>query len=142
MARKESKICLVCGNEFKGTYGKFTCNSTCRSALSRMVERGKKPEYWLIAQSKGQKMPSFQKKVKAIKQVEVKKIQTYEIMPEKILVPEPTKILTPQEKIGHNARIEIKIHSEKIKECPKNVHPKLFRMQQDDIISELEKQKL
>jgi hypothetical protein len=157
MARKVSKICLVCGNDFKGTEGKFTCGNACRTAMSRMLANGKKPEYWILAKSKGQKIPLFFPKgtIKKREQPLISKVDFKEsseksydapINPNPIL-DEPTfikieKVLTFKEKIGHNTKLDIQINEEKRKECPKNMHPKLFRMQQDDLISELEKQKL
>jgi len=59
MARMTSKICLVCGKDFKGTAAKMTCSPACRTAMSRIFVEGKKPEYYFIAKSKGQKVPEF-----------------------------------------------------------------------------------
>lgn len=64
MARMTSKICLVCGKEFKGTAAKMTCSSACRTAMSRIFADGKKPEYYFIAKSKGQKVPELKKPFK------------------------------------------------------------------------------
>lgn len=157
MTRKTNKICLVCGTEFKGTEARFTCGNACRTAMSRMLSKGKKPEFWVLAKSKGQKIPLFfQKPIIKIKEPSFEsKIDFVESKPESYnsekisfakideagLV-EPPKVLTLQEKLGHNAKLDIRINEEKRKDCPKNIHPKLFRMQQDDIIAELEKQKL
>lgn len=56
---KKTKTCLVCGTEFKGIETANTCGSACRTTLSRLLKKGKKPQYWLIAKNKGQKLPLF-----------------------------------------------------------------------------------
>lgn len=54
---KKDLICPVCGITFKGTMKAQVCGSTCRGRLSRILEAGKKPEFYLLAQTKGQKLP-------------------------------------------------------------------------------------
>lgn len=66
MARKTSKICLVCGNEFKGTAAKMTCSTACRTFMHRLFAAGKKPEYYFIAKNKGLKVPEIKKDIKPI----------------------------------------------------------------------------
>lgn len=61
--RKGLKICLVCGIDFSGTNAAQTCSTKCRTRMSRMIADGKKPEFLLIAKSKGQKVPEFKKEV-------------------------------------------------------------------------------
>lgn len=157
MTRKVSKMCLVCGNEFKGTEGRFTCGNACRTAMSRMLANGKKPEYWLLAKNKGQKVPLFFKRTEPKKpekhldsNIEYSKTTPKSYDSDKIsfakidevaLIEQP-KVLTLQEKFYHNAEIDKKIALEKNRQLTPGMHPKLFRMQQDDLIAELEKQKL
>lgn len=54
---KKDMICPVCGKAFKGTAKAMMCGSTCRSRLKRILEAGRKPEFYLMAKSKGQKVP-------------------------------------------------------------------------------------
>jgi len=63
MARKKTKICLVCGKDFLGSEAAFTCGTACRTYMSRLVKKGKKPEYYFVAKGKGQKVPDFKKEV-------------------------------------------------------------------------------
>jgi len=56
----KSKICPVCGKTFEGTAKAQMCGSTCRGRLRRMLEVGGKPEYYVMAKSKGQKLPSLE----------------------------------------------------------------------------------
>lgn len=57
MARKTDKICLVCGNGFKATASGKTCSGACRIAMKRMLDNGRRPDFYLIAKSKGQSVP-------------------------------------------------------------------------------------
>jgi len=57
--RKSSKICLVCGKDFKGTAAAQSCGNACRVFLHRLLAAGKRPEFYLIAKSKGQKVPDI-----------------------------------------------------------------------------------
>lgn len=61
MARKKTKMCLVCGKDFLGSEAAFTCGNACRTYMSRLVKKGKKPEYYFVAKGKGQKVPEFKK---------------------------------------------------------------------------------
>lgn len=54
---KKDLKCPVCGIEFKGTAKAVVCSPTCRTRLKRIVDGGGKPEYYLIAKSRGQKLP-------------------------------------------------------------------------------------
>lgn len=59
MGRKKTKICLVCGKDFLGSEAAFTCKSACRTYMSRLFAKGKKPEYYFLAKGKGQKVPEI-----------------------------------------------------------------------------------
>lgn len=54
---KKDRLCPVCGKTFKGTAKAQVCGSTCRGRLKRLIETGQKPEYYMMAKSKGQKVP-------------------------------------------------------------------------------------
>lgn len=54
---KKDKLCPVCGNTFKGTAKAQVCGSTCRGRLRRLLAASRKPEFYVMAQSKGQKVP-------------------------------------------------------------------------------------
>jgi len=56
---KKDKTCLVCGEYFRATGKVFTCSGACRIKLARLKKRGKKPEYSLIAKTKGQELPDW-----------------------------------------------------------------------------------
>lgn len=51
---KTDKICIVCGEGFKGTAKAECCGSKCRKRLQRLRKAGKKPEYALIGGKKTQ----------------------------------------------------------------------------------------
>jgi len=57
--RKTQKICIVCGKTFEGTEAAQSCGATCRTRLVRIKAANKRPEYILIAKSKGQKIPDL-----------------------------------------------------------------------------------
>jgi uncharacterized Zn finger protein (UPF0148 family) len=150
MARMTTKICPVCGLQFKGTDGKITCSNACRTAAVRMRQKGKKMEYALIAKTKGQKLP-------APKPIRIKEQETLEdtsiIDPKKdasapqdspkiglISPPEKTDIVKLEDIWAHNDRINKLIKEEKNKKMPAGMPPKRWGLQQSDIISELEKQ--
>lgn len=59
MARKTNKMCLVCGNQFMATASGQTCSGACRVSLKRIIDSGKKPDFYLVAKSKGQKVPDL-----------------------------------------------------------------------------------
>lgn len=150
-------MCVVCGKEFFGTEGRNTCGGSCRTKMSRLRQRNKKPEYWILAKSNGQKMPNFDRQPEMYRKEKKPQIKTeiissvkfekpiIEIPPvvkyEKPISEIPKKELTVFEKIAHNADIDRKIKTEKDKSSPPGIHPRMFRLQQDDIVKELEKQK-
>lgn len=72
MSRKKTKICLVCGKDFLGNEAAFTCGNACRTFMSRMVAKGKKPEYYFIAKGKGQKVPELKKDIKPTTNIPIK----------------------------------------------------------------------
>lgn len=45
---KTEKICIVCGNNFKGTAKAECCGSNCRVKLKRLLEKGEQPKFRLI----------------------------------------------------------------------------------------------
>lgn len=53
MARKSEKMCIVCGNVFKGTAKAKVCtkNSNCRVQLKRLLDKGQKPPFELLAKA-------------------------------------------------------------------------------------------
>lgn len=57
--RKVKRVCVVCGKEFEGTEASQSCTPSCRVKLARLKKAGKRPEYILIAKSKGQKIPDL-----------------------------------------------------------------------------------
>ena len=166
MARKTTKLCPVCGKEFKGTDGKITCSNACRTAASRMLAKGKKPEFWLIAKSKGQKLPIvFNGPIPSVVKPKKEdfngsvnltaKIDYTTTIPESYDSPlksaylleevestEPPKELKWEQKMAFNAEIDRKISEERNKKHQTGMHPRQFRLQQEDKIAELEKQKI
>jgi hypothetical protein len=103
MARKKTKMCLVCGKDFLGSESAFTCGTACRTYMSRLFAKDKKPEYYFIAKGKGQKVPIAKKEVK----VQDANKPTNKVEPPKVLgsdktnytVNTETKTLTPYEEI-------------------------------------------
>lgn len=83
MARKTDKTCLVCGKEFKATAAGKTCSGACRISLKRIIDSGKRPDFYTIAKSKGQKVPDLlidklEKKSKSEKQKEKQVVEVVE----------------------------------------------------------------
>lgn len=76
MARMTSKICLVCGKDFKGTAAKMTCSTACRTAMSRLLAENKKPDFYFIAKGKGQKVPEIKKETKPKPNIPDKSLDT------------------------------------------------------------------
>ena len=166
MARKTTKLCPVCGNEFKGTDGKITCSNACRTAASRMLAKGKKPEFWIMAKTKGQKLPLVFNgpKPAAIKPKkedfgDVEKLtqsinyvvpipELYDSppkaphFPDEACLTEPVKDLPWEKKWAHNDEIDKKIKELRDRPLPPGAHPKTFKLTKDDKIAELEKQKI
>lgn len=147
MARMTNKICLVCGKEVMGTESKLTCSTSCRTALSRMIAKGKKPEFWLIAKGKGQKIPSFkpQEKKKVIKEV-AESIEYLELPPD--ILESPLANFVPTENMAlTKEQVEAKIN-ELTKQisvlerqgCPLGQHPKMFKLNQEVKVDELKAQ--
>lgn len=59
-----TSICLVCGTPLENvSYGKMTCGATCRSRLRRMRDRNQPPPFFEQAKGVGQKV-LFTKKPK------------------------------------------------------------------------------
>lgn len=150
MARMTTKICPVCGSEFKGTDGKITCGNACRTAAVRMRQKGKKMEFALIAKTKGQKLPApkplkttrpeptnFSSIVDIIKELpskqELPKIEAH-------IAPQKPDITTLEQRWSHNDRINNLIKEEKAKKMPPGMLVRRWALLQQDIISELEKQ--
>jgi hypothetical protein len=121
-----------------------------------MLANGKKPEYWLVVKSRGQKLPLFfcppktkeENKTDGLgtkivyakvtpNSYDSKKISS---VPDEPDIYEATKEMTIFEKMEHNAEIEKKITVEKNKSLSPGMHPRVFKLQQDDIIAELKKQ--
>jgi hypothetical protein len=158
MARKTTKLCPVCGNEFKGTDGKITCSNACRTAASRMLAKGKKPEYWLMAKSKGQKMPLVfngpsPKKEKPKHENLSSKVEvitptplSYDGPPLNPLIQdearktEVAKVITWAQKLAHNDKIENEIKEIDKKPLPPGMLPKLWRLKRDIEIDKLKDQ--
>jgi len=150
MARMTLKICLVCGKEHEGTEAKITCSNACRTAMSRMLVNGKKPEYWLIAKGKGQKMPlTFTApKIKKEKKQDRPNIKFTESTKESydgsntILdtfdeVGTTDIPLTKEQKLAKEIEIDKQISEIKRERCPNGVHPKSFKLTQEVKIEEL-----
>lgn len=137
MARKTSKICLVCGKDFDGTAAKMTCSDACRTAMFRMASVGKKPEFYLIAKSKGQKVPNFGKKKEAV-------VPTITEAPKEInkepiaVIKEPE--LTKEQKMAKIQELEKEITNIGRERCPSNQHPKTFILNQEIRISDIKDQ--
>ena len=154
MARKSTKICLVCGNEFKGTAAAFTCSGACRTAMSRILADGKKPEYWLVAKTKGQKLPLIFSKPSPKPKVEWKaeniqfiasKEAHYDggshkpyLQDEVGLMPPPPPELTKEQKLVQIAELTVEMNKVKNQSCPSNQHPKTFKLMQEMKISEFQ----
>lgn len=133
MSRKKTKLCLVCGEEFLGTNGKMTCSGACRTEMSRLLSSGKKPEYWMIVKSKGQKVPNFFKSATKDKKPIEEKNKVIE-QKETPTITEPQKKLTPEE----YAALEIELKALKSQRLPPGMHPRTFKLLQDDKIADLQ----
>ena len=149
--RKGLKICLVCGIDFSGTNAAQTCSTKCRTRMSRMIADGKKPEFWLIAKSKGQKIPLFfQKPIKKVKDEKLDTDIDYKEPTKESYDGEPLSYLTMDE-VGQTAvpmsKEQVAIEISKLnaqieaivkEKCPMNKHPKMFVLEQEIKKSELE----
>jgi hypothetical protein len=162
MARKKDKICLVCGESFKATAAGMTCSPACRTALYRILKTGKKPDFYYVAQSKGQKVPLLfkppAKPVEAVrKEVAAKPVVEFKAAPEaaydspKLTVTdepsmtESAKPLTPEEKfkiMGRISELEKKLWEVDREQMPRGMLPKRFGLyksgKKDDIQEEID----
>lgn len=146
MGRKKTKMCLVCGKDFLGTEGAFTCGGSCRTMMSRLLANGKKPEFWLVAKNKGQKMPLvFSKPTPKKDKPNYPNIDFKPTTKDSYDAPPLEEIVT--DKIGDipkpltlDQKEDIRKQIKKINEerCPSNKHPKMFILEQEMRVSELE----
>lgn len=155
MTRKTDKTCVVCGVTFKGTAGRITCKEACRTALHRIMKSGKKPDYWLIAKSKGQKMPllfsgpkpknptaepKIEKEIKFAKITEKsfsgEKAPKY-VVNEIALFPSP-QLLTKEQVLSQISKMEAQKVAISKEQSPVGVHPKMARFDREDRISNLD----
>ena len=151
---KKDKVCPVCGKTFKGTAKAQVCGSTCRSRLKRLIEAGGKPEYYLIAKGKGQKVPDltgvkkpktpspFEKTIWFSKPTiesfdgsatEVAKIDEIGILP---------KVMSAEQIYVHNAEIDKKIAEIGKEPLPHGIMPRAHKLNREIRIDELKSQKL
>lgn len=137
---KKERLCPVCGNTFKGTEKALVCGATCRSRLKRIVDSGKKPEFYFIAKGKGQKVPLLLAE-KALKRKTAKATPQEKVI-EPVLPPPPLKeekTLTREEIWANNDTINQQIKTEQKRQLPAGMHPRVFKLKQNDIIAELQK---
>ena len=151
MGRKKTKMCLVCGKDFLGNEAAFTCGTACRTYMSRLLKKGKKPEFWLMAKNKGQKIPLFfQKPIKKVKDEKLDTDIDYKEPTKESYDGEPLSYLTMDE-VGQTAvpmsKEQVAIEISKLnaqieaivkEKCPMNKHPKMFVLEQEIKKSELE----
>lgn len=130
-------MCLVCGKDFLGNKAAFTCGTACRTYMSRDLKNGKKPEFWLVAKGKGQKMPDWDKKTKSI---EPKKEEPKEVKVEIAELPkvEPEIKLTKEQIISKISELERKKFTVRGETCPKDKHPKMWALLKDDKVAEID----
>lgn len=137
--RKTGKICVVCGGTFLGIYSKMTCSNSCRVHMSRIVARGGKPEFILLAKTKGQKIPDFTKpKKQQKKEIDKPNVdeKTKESKTEQQVVA-PVQ-LSKEQRDAKIAELNKEISSIRREQCPSNSHPKMFKLIQEDRISKLQ----
>ncbi len=139
---------MVCGKDFEGTKAAFTCSGACRIEMHRLVKDGKKPDFWLIAKTKGQKIPLFFPKAKKQEKEEPlrSQIKYAEITPKSYDAPKlvevidevpQTPILTKEQKQGEIFKLNMQIRDIQKEECPLREHPKRFKMGQESRIDEI-----
>ena len=151
MGRKKTKICLVCGKDFLGNEAAFTCGTACRTYMSRLLKKGKKPEFWLMAKNKGQKIPLFfqsPKKKEPEKKLETKihyketTKESYDAEPlSNLIMDEVGQTATPmtKEQIAIEvSKLNAQIEAIVKEKCPMNKHPKMFVLEQEMKKSDLE----
>jgi hypothetical protein len=100
MAKKD-KICIVCGEGFKGTEKAEVCGATCRKKLQRLKAAGKKPEYTLVGgkNSKVSFKPIEEPQSKAFKKQTSTIYDTHEIAAEG--KDEPPKTTKPIDRMNN-----------------------------------------
>lgn len=129
---------MVCGKEFQGTKAAFTCSGACRTAMSRILAEGGKPEYWLIAKGKGQKLPSTFFKTEPKKEAEKQQVkEPPKVEAEKTDNSLPDEPLTKEQRDRKIYDLEKKITETERQQCPLNQHPKSFKLNQQVKIEEL-----
>ncbi len=126
--------------------------------MSRILADGKKPEYWLLAKSRGQKLPLFFSKPekKLPPQVRWEKPIIYITAPKEAhydggsykpylqdevgqMPPMPPE-LTKDQKITKMAELNKRMVEISRQSCPSNQHPKTFKLNQEMKIAELQEQ--
>lgn len=166
MARQEIKkdrICIVCGKVFKGIASANTCTPACRAILVRLKKDGKRPEFILMAKGKGQKIPDlnapkrlkFKKGEKRPKpevlEKEIKFAPTTEksfdgekvdvVVLDEIGQVEVPKELTPDQKWALKRELEDRLKKvQDRKHQPGGIHPKIFAMNKEAEINEIQEQ--
>jgi hypothetical protein len=139
--RKTTKICLVCGEDFKGTAAAQVCGNACRVALKRILDADKKPEFWLLAKNKGQKLPlvfGVTPKKKETKLADVD-VPITPITPESLDIEKPTEPeLTKEQKLAKIAQLSNQIDTVRKEQCPQRMHPKTFQLNKEIRISDIE----
>jgi len=161
-SRKTDKICVVCGNGFKGTAAAKTCSPACRTALARIKAAHKRPEFILLAKSKGQKIPDLNapKGVRLKKGEKKKKVVVVTDLSDKELTQqgmaasesslektwgkdEPISevpILTKEQKTAKISELEKQIDKIKAEKSPMAGNPKIFILNQSMRIDEIQEQ--
>lgn len=143
MGRQKTKMCLVCGKDFLGNRAAFTCGTACRTYMSRDLKNGKKPEYWLLAKSKGQKIPDWNKPKQAKQKekvvTETKVEETKQVLPE--LPKAKVEItLTKEQIVAKISELNRTLAEVKKEKSPLIGHPKTWILKQEVKISDLEEQ--
>ena len=132
--RKKIRICLVCGKEFEGSRGKMTCSGSCRTDMSRTFAKGEHPDFWLIAKSKGMKVPNHEKRETPKPKIpEIPKVQKIEIEQTPV-----ERILTHDQKWEKLEFLKKQLQEVRLKKNTSFMHVRLFKMQQDDKVAELQ----
>ncbi len=141
--RKTTKICLVCGEDFKGTAAAQVCGNACRVALKRILDADKKPEYWLLAKNKGQKLPlvfGVTPKKKETKLADID-VPITPITSESLDIEKPTEPeLTKEQKLAKKIQLTEQIKSIKKEKLPPGMMVRQFTLTQEVRVSEIEEQ--
>lgn len=160
--RKIKVTCLVCGKEFEGTAASLTCSGSCRIALSRIKAAKKRPEFLLMAKTKGQKIPDLNapKRLKFKKGEKKRKSEILETeivyaitTPKSYDAPKMSAIimdeigafgiapkLTKEQKLELLNELNKQLYKLKEEKSPMSGNPRMWRLQQDVKISELQEQ--